>query len=738
MSDVLTWSTTAINNNAASPDGFPEGMAPSGVNDSAREVMAAVRRWVDSLSISEYSDSLVDAVTAIGSDLKMLLIDKVVTLDENLVIPANIQLCFNREGSITITDCTLDFEINPDAGPYQIFDCVGTGAVTGLTSALPEWFGAAGDGVSDDLLPLQQAMDSANITFLLDGKVYLYTEELYPPANHTIMSHSPGAVLYRSTTTGGSHAGGLLPYNYVTLRNFTLRGSGAAYVAGADGIIVLYNNAGTWESPGVVVDRDQTDMAKWRGAHLNIENVTFENWAANGVEAGPYSIIKNVIVQNCLNEGMLIQGDRVQITNPMVLNCAGWGIDLNCSFTTVLGGLIQGCGDTAAFPLDMGGIIIASHTQITGAVGNKVIGTTIDTSDGPGILVYAPTDIDYDLTDTVIQGVTIKNVCVDTADTNLCAIDVSDMSTSGTKLDRVTISGVIIDTTTVGHGIGVLGARNVNIDDYHIKSAAAKGIYLYSGTGAWEGITIGKGTIKGCGTDGIYAYNGSKLNIAGYNISDSLAVAAYDGIRLEDVTKFNIGQGIIDLDVTNGYGIYLTRTTGLGIVSGANIINCLQEIYNDSTGNCIQIYGNLGYPTAPAVPASTTPEDNPNPFPVRVTVVGATVSAIAIGPTGATVATGATSGSVILQPSWDIVLTYSAFADTTGDTDGSTAVITGLTDTTGFSIGSVVTASAGFPAVTLTVVSKTATTLTLDVASDSSQTDITVTQAKPTWAWTGM
>ena len=45
MSTIDNWSTTAASNNAASPNGFPEGMAPSGVNDSAREVMAAVAKW---------------------------------------------------------------------------------------------------------------------------------------------------------------------------------------------------------------------------------------------------------------------------------------------------------------------------------------------------------------------------------------------------------------------------------------------------------------------------------------------------------------------------------------------------------------------------------------------------------------------------------------------------------------------------------------------------------------------
>jgi len=47
MADVSSWSPVAANNNAAAPNGFPEGMPPSGVNDSAREVMASVRRWHD-------------------------------------------------------------------------------------------------------------------------------------------------------------------------------------------------------------------------------------------------------------------------------------------------------------------------------------------------------------------------------------------------------------------------------------------------------------------------------------------------------------------------------------------------------------------------------------------------------------------------------------------------------------------------------------------------------------------
>jgi hypothetical protein len=47
ISEIQTtnWDSTAASNNATPPDGWPEGQAPSTVNDCAREMMAAVKRW---------------------------------------------------------------------------------------------------------------------------------------------------------------------------------------------------------------------------------------------------------------------------------------------------------------------------------------------------------------------------------------------------------------------------------------------------------------------------------------------------------------------------------------------------------------------------------------------------------------------------------------------------------------------------------------------------------------------
>src|SRR5690606_33675116 len=66
MSDVNSWNVSAASNNSASPNGAPEGMAPSGVNDTIREVMAAVkRRYADSnASLTSTGSSGAYAVTA--------------------------------------------------------------------------------------------------------------------------------------------------------------------------------------------------------------------------------------------------------------------------------------------------------------------------------------------------------------------------------------------------------------------------------------------------------------------------------------------------------------------------------------------------------------------------------------------------------------------------------------------------------------------------------------------------
>jgi len=95
-----------------------------------------------------------------------------------------------------------------------------------------------------------------------------------------------------------------------------------------------------------------------------------------------------------------------------------------------------------------------------------------------------------------------------------------------------------------------------------------------------------------------------------------------------------------------------------------------------------------------------------------------------------------TSPSAGGAPGWVCVHsgTYGPATDNTGDTDGSTAVITGMTDTSDFNIGDYVDVSTGFPTTgPYRILAKTATTITLDTNSNSAQSNITVDTPTPTW-----
>ena len=48
MAEIYDWNATAADNNESPPNGWPEMMAPSAVNNTGREMMAVIARWRES------------------------------------------------------------------------------------------------------------------------------------------------------------------------------------------------------------------------------------------------------------------------------------------------------------------------------------------------------------------------------------------------------------------------------------------------------------------------------------------------------------------------------------------------------------------------------------------------------------------------------------------------------------------------------------------------------------------
>ncbi len=101
-------------------------------------------------------NTLQSALTYLGSTVCKLHYCAPEVINANLSIPANITLAPDAGAVLTIAPgVTLTINGGLDAKPYQIFSCtpgqVQFGAHSPVMDFYPEWFGAAGDGVTDDL-----------------------------------------------------------------------------------------------------------------------------------------------------------------------------------------------------------------------------------------------------------------------------------------------------------------------------------------------------------------------------------------------------------------------------------------------------------------------------------------------------------------------------------------------------------------------------------------------------------
>lgn len=195
------------------------------VQDKLRETISIADFGAVCDGVTNDTAAVQAAITSIGSSSKTLLIPGPTKINTGLTFGAATELEFTASGYFLGTSGAEVLQVQRQiiAGPRQIFNTCAPISTVGCT-VFPEWFGAKGDGTSNDSSPIQAAIDFVKNT----GGVVQFDARTYNISTNINIGTGGAGSTGQNTTLQGKG------YRATILRTTTATGT-AIQILGASG-----------------------------------------------------------------------------------------------------------------------------------------------------------------------------------------------------------------------------------------------------------------------------------------------------------------------------------------------------------------------------------------------------------------------------------------------------------------------------------------------------------------------
>lgn len=462
----------------------------------------------------------------------------------NFTVNNNIHLAIQKGATIVIADNkTLTISGSLDAGLYQIFSCTGTGKVVFGSGAVkeihPEWWGAKGDGTTDDVAAVQAALTAAggkaavNITA---GKTFAVGTPVVVPSNTVLQGRG-------------------------TIKALTFSGSGGTGILSGDtksGIVVR----------DITLDCNPSGQTTQSvmGIYLSgISSCAFRNLTVIGHYGGIYcdksgaTLCNNISIENCYidNTGMTFPGPGIVLkgSNSKIINNYVWMQDLSSNQDS-------GSGHT--------GIVCNGLDASTGAGKNNVISGNTVKRGYVGIAgVY--------LQSSVISANTVSDqINYNSSSQGIYLTTPTNVVISNNSLLNVDYTAIALNDAINC----VVGNNSIYMTTAGVNPTATRAITICPLTGTTSGCTITGNVIKGidnsvAGGAGILLYGNNQVFTGNY-----LEVAAANCYSL---VLYGTNCNVNGNRFSEGY---------LNIPNGGSGHKIADNVFSTSSAHAIQDYSN--------------------------------------------------------------------------------------------------------------------------------------------------